>query len=86
MSESPRSEQLRDDTLATLSIASEMVHAMFQQLQARIAEQQTEIDRLRAFIRDREETVDGSVLGWDKTNTATTASDTSELTGLTRLG
>ncbi len=82
-----RPVQLCEDTLATLSIASEMVQALYSNLQQTVVDQQAEIDQLRLQIRQLEEIIDGrdssSVL--EDAPVELSSGDTAELNGLTGI-
>ena len=58
MSDANRSEQLRDDTLATLRIASKMIDALTASLQTVIDQQRDEIEDLRQYVTELEACLD----------------------------
>ena len=84
-----RSQQLQEDTKATLEIASQMVDALYAGLVTRIEVQEQEIDRLRDYIRELEDTIDASstdILALEELGEKASAADTSKnLSGYTRL-
>lgn len=81
-----RSEQIREDTVATLNIASEMVHALFGSLSKKLEEQKAEIARLHAHIRELESVDEVPADEWiDYDECETSSNDTTSLAEDTNL-
>ena len=68
MNKCSRRKELRDDTLATIEIASEMVRALYAELTAAIEEKDQEISTLRGYIRELESMLDSSGLDYEETD------------------
>ena len=83
-----RKRQLHEDTKATLEIASQMVDALYAKLVTRIEVQQQEIDRLRGYIRELEDTINASgtdILALEELVETTSVDTSKNLAGYTRL-
>ena len=60
MTDSSRCEEIRDDTLATMDIANEMVKALYENLSEVIDKQEAEIQRLTKYVKELEGSIESS--------------------------
>ena len=88
MNDNPRKQQLHDDTLATLDIASEMVTALFANLSATLEEKDREIRRLRQRIAEltAQRSNNDAWLDYHEPTPSGLCADTNDLAGITGVG
>ena len=86
MKENLRKQQLHDDTLATLGIASEMVTALYRNLCEALEEKDREIERLRERIAQltTEDSHHDSWLDFQEPASSELCADTSDVAEMTR--